>query len=218
MQINLTNAKLWVLRLLPYAIILILISILYTKCESEKLQIANVSALNAEAKVYKLKNGQLVTSKATLQYTNKQLKETLLSKDIVAKEMAKKFSKVKTVTKIVTETEFDTIILPYKDSIPYVFNKKGRLENKDYTIAYNSSQKGISIDFLSISDTATIVTGTKRNWVFGKQIETIDVTHSNKYINNGRVDHYKVVQDKSFFQSTFFKVGAGILLGAIITR
>jgi hypothetical protein len=50
MQINLTNFKKWVLQLLPYTIILILISILYTKCESEKLQIANVSALNAEAK------------------------------------------------------------------------------------------------------------------------------------------------------------------------
>jgi hypothetical protein len=38
----------------PYTIILILISILYTKCESE---ITNkISALNAEAKAYKLKN------------------------------------------------------------------------------------------------------------------------------------------------------------------
>jgi uncharacterized protein with ParB-like and HNH nuclease domain len=77
-----------------------------------KLQIANVSALNAEAKAYKLKNGQLVLSKEVLQYTQTQLKETVLSKDIVAKEMAAKFSKVKTVTKIVTETKFDTIVLP----------------------------------------------------------------------------------------------------------
>lgn len=212
------NAKKWSLRLLPYAIILILVSLLYNKCESEKLQLANVSALNAEAKIYKLKNGQLVISKAALQYTNQQLKEIVLSKDAVAKEMASKFSKVKTVTKIVTETKFDTILLPYKDSIPYVFNKKGRLEDKDYTIAYTSNQKGISIDFLSIPDTATIVTGTKRKWAFGKQIETIDITHSNKHINNGKVDHYQVVKNKNFFQTTFFKVGAGILLGAIITR
>jgi hypothetical protein len=59
-----------VLQLLPYTIILILISILYTKCESE-ITIANVSALNAEAKAYKLKNGQFVLSKEVLQYTNK---------------------------------------------------------------------------------------------------------------------------------------------------
>jgi hypothetical protein len=50
-----------------------------------------LSALNAEAKAYKPKNGQFVLSKEVLQYTNKQLKETVLSKDIVAKEMAAKF-------------------------------------------------------------------------------------------------------------------------------
>jgi hypothetical protein len=218
MQINLTNFKKWALQLLPYAIILILISILYTKCESEKLQIANVSTLNTEAKLYKLKNGQLVVSKATLQYTNKQLKETVISKDAVLKEMADKFSKVKAVTKIVTETKFDTILLPYRDSIPCVFNRKGRLENRDYTIAYNSNQKGITIDFLSIPDTATIVTGTKRNWLFGKQAATIDITHSNKYINNGEAEYYEVVRKKKFYQTTLFKVGAGILLGATIIR
>jgi hypothetical protein len=31
--------------------------------------------------------------------------------------------------------------------------------------------KGISIDFLSIPDTATIITEQKRNWLFGKQIK-----------------------------------------------
>jgi hypothetical protein len=218
MQIHLSNTKSWVLRLLPYAFILILVSLLYKKCESEKLQIANVSALNAESKVYKLKNGQLAMSKVTLQYTNKQLKEEVIEKDAVVKEMASKFSKVKTVIKIVTETKIDTILLPYKDSIPYVFNKKGRLENKDYIIAYNSNQKGISIDFLSVPDTTTIVTGIKRKWFFGKKTETIDITHSNKLINNGKVDHFEVVQNKNFFQTTFFKVGAGIIFGAIIIR
>jgi hypothetical protein len=218
MQINLTNFKKWALQLLPYAIILILISILYTKCESEKLQIANVSTLNTEVKLYKLKNGQLVVSKATLQYTNKQLKETVISKDAVLKEMADKFSKVKAVTKIVTETKFDTILLPYRDSIPCVFNRKGRLQNKDYTIAYTSTQKGITIDFLSIPDTATIITGIKRKWFLGKQIATIDITHSNKYINNGEAEYYEVVQNKSFFNTTLFKIGAGILLGAIIIK
>jgi hypothetical protein len=43
-----------------------------------------------------------------------------------------------------------------------VFNKKGRLENKDYTIAYIQTKKGISIDFLSIPDTATIITEQKK--------------------------------------------------------
>jgi hypothetical protein len=218
MKINLANFKSVFLRALPYVVILLLVSQLHKKCESEKLQLANVSALNAEAKAYKLKNGQLVISKATLQYTNKQLKETVLSKDIIAKEMAKKFSKVNTVTKLVTETRIDTIQLVYRDSIPFQFDRVGRLHNNDYTIAYTSTQRGITIDYLSIPDSLTILTGTKRNWAFGKSIQTIDVSHSNKFINNGKIEHYQVVQNKNFFQTTFFKVGAGILIGAIIIR
>jgi hypothetical protein len=62
MQINLTNFKKWVLQLLPYTIILILISILYTKCERE-ITNTNVSALNAEAKAYKLKTDSLYCQK-----------------------------------------------------------------------------------------------------------------------------------------------------------
>ena len=41
---------------------LILLSQLFQKCESEKIQLANIDALNSQTKVYKLKNGQLVTS------------------------------------------------------------------------------------------------------------------------------------------------------------
>jgi hypothetical protein len=218
MQINLTTVKSFITRFLPYVIIVFLITQLYIKCESEKLQIANVSTLHSEAKAYKLKNGQLVLSKEVLQYTNKQLKESILSKDIIAKEMAKKFSVVKSVIKLPIETRIDTIQLPYKDSIPCLFDRVGRLQNKDYTIAYTSTQKGITIDFLSIPDTATIITGIKRKWFLGKQIATIDITHSNKYINNGEAEYYEVVQNKSFFNTTLFKIGAGILLGAIIIK
>jgi hypothetical protein len=218
MQINLTTVKSFITRFLPYVIIIFLITQLYSKCKSERLQLANISALNSKASEYKLKNGQLVLSKEVLQYTNKQLKEAILSKDIIAKEMAKKFSVVKSVIKLPTETRIDTIQLPYKDSVPCLFDRVGRLQNKNYTIAYTSTQKGITIDFLSIPDTATIITGIKRKWVFGKQVATIDITHSNKYINNGEAEYYEVVQNKSFFNTTLFKIGAGMLLGAIIIK
>ena len=43
-------------------ICLILLSQLFQKCESEEVQLANIEALNSQTKVYKLKNGQLLTS------------------------------------------------------------------------------------------------------------------------------------------------------------
>ena len=57
---------------------LILISQLFQKCENENLQLANIKALNSQTKVYKLKNGQLVTSVENLNYTNSQLKNSSL--------------------------------------------------------------------------------------------------------------------------------------------
>ena len=60
---------------------LILLSQLFQKCQSEKVQLANIEALNSQTKVYKLKNGQLVTSVENLYYTTKQLKNSNLMKD-----------------------------------------------------------------------------------------------------------------------------------------
>jgi hypothetical protein len=61
-----------------------------------KLQIANVSALNAEAKAYKLKDS--LYCQKFFAVHKQTTKETVLSKDIVAKEIAK-FSKVKQLRK-----------------------------------------------------------------------------------------------------------------------
>jgi len=46
-------------------------------------------------------------------------------KDKKIKELTDKFSKIKSVTKYVTTTKFDTIKLTYKDSIPCNFERIG---------------------------------------------------------------------------------------------
>lgn len=199
-------------------LVLFLTSTLFSKCENEKVQLANVKALNSESKNYKLKNGQLVLSKEVLVYTNKQLKDLVISKDATLKEITNKFSTVKTITKIVTETKLDIIRLTYKDTIPFKFERKGELVTKDYHLDYKSTQKGITIDYLSIPDSLTIVTGLKRKWLFGKNVETIDISHSNKFVNNGQVNYYEVKQNKKFYETTLFKVGIGIILGKVILK
>ena len=57
------------------------ISSLFSKCESQKVQLANINALNKENTFYKLKNGQLVTSVEVLSYDKTQLKNSILLKD-----------------------------------------------------------------------------------------------------------------------------------------
>jgi len=197
---------------------LILVSQLFQKCESEKLQLANVEALNSQSKFYKLKNGQLVTSVESLSYTNSQLKKSIIMKDKKVKELTNKFSKVKSVTKYVTNTKFDTIKLTYKDSIPCNFEKVGSNFKEWYHIAYKSNQKGVEITELSIPDSIIIVTGDKRKWFWGKRTSTLDITHANPFVETQSIQHIEVKEKNKWYNSTIFKIGVGFIGGGLLLK
>ena len=197
---------------------LILVSQLFQKCESEKLQLANVEALNSQSKFYKLKNGQLVTSVESLSYTNSQLKNSIVMKDKKVKELTNKFSKVKSVTKYVTNTKFDTIKLTYKDSIPCNFEKVGSDFKEWYHIAYKTNQKGVEITELSIPDSIIIVTGDKRKWFLGKRTSTLDITHANPFVQTQSIQHIEVKEKNKWYNSTIFKIGVGFIGGGLLLK
>jgi hypothetical protein len=177
-----------------------------------------VEALNSQSKVYKLKNGQLVTSVETLSYSNSQLKNSIVMKDKKVKELTNKFSKVQSLTKYVTNTKFDTIELRYKDTVPCVFERKDSLLKEWYHIAYKSNQKGIEITELSIPDSVIVVTGIKRKWFLGKQTQTTDITHANPFVQTNNVQHIEVVTQKKWYDTFLFKVGLGFIGGVLITK
>jgi hypothetical protein len=197
---------------------LLLLSQLFQKCESEKVQLANVEALNKEAKVYKLKNGQLVTSVENLQYTNGQLKNSIIMKDKKVKELTDKFSNVKSITKYVTNTKLDTIKLVYQDSIPCNFERIGSDFQEWYNLAYKSNQKGIEITELSIRDSVIIATGDKRKWFWGKRTSVTDITHANPFVETENVQHIEVVQPAKWYDSTIFKIGLGFIGGVLLVK
>ena len=197
---------------------LFLLSQLFQKCESEKLQLSNVEALNKEAKVYKLKNGQLVTSVENLNYTNSQLKNSILMKDKKVKELVNKFSNVKSVTKYVTNTKFDTIKLVYNDSIPCEFERIGSDMKEWYHIAYKSNQKGVEITELSIPDSVIVATGDKRKWFWGKRTSVTDITHANPFVETESIQHIEVVQPSKWYDSTILKIGIGFIGGMLLFK
>jgi competence protein ComGC len=197
---------------------LILLSQLFQKCESEKLQLANIEALNSQTKVYKLKNGQLVTSVENLHYTNSQLKNSLLMKDKKVKELVNKFSNVKSVTKYVTNTKFDTIKLVYQDSIPCNFERVGSDLKEWYHIAYKSNQKGVEITELSIPDSVIVVTGEKRKWFWGKRTSVTDITHANPFVETESIQHIEIVKPTKWYDSTIFKISVGFIGGILLLK
>ena len=199
-------------------ICLILLSQLFKKCESEEVQLANIEALNSQTKVYKLKNGQLVTSVENLSYTNKQLKNSILMKDKKVKELTDKFSHIKSITKYVTNTKFDTISLVYTDSIPCNFERIGSDLKDWYHIAYKSNQKGVEITELSIPDSVIVATGDKRKWFWGKRTSVTDITHANPFVETESIQHIEVVQPTKWYDSTILKIGIGFIGGILLMK
>ena len=197
---------------------LILLSQLFKKCESEEVQLANIEALNSQTKVYKLKNGQLVTSVENLSYTNKQLKNSILMKDKKVKELTDKFSHIKSITKYVTNTKFDTISLVYTDSIPCNFERVGSDLKDWYHIAYKSNQKGVEITELSIPDSVIVATGDKRKWFWGKRTSVTDITHANPFVETESIQHIEVVQPTKWYDSTILKIGIGFIGGILLMK
>ena len=197
---------------------LILLSQLFQKCKSEEVQLANIEALNSQTKVYKLKNGQLVTSVENLSYTNKQLKNSILMKDKKVKELTDKFSHIKSITKYVTNTKFDTISLVYTDSIPCNFERIGSDLKDWYHIAYKSNQKGVEITELSIPDSVIVATGDKRKWFWGKRTSVTDITHANPFVETESIQHIEVVQPSEWYDSTILKIGIGFIGGILLMK
>lgn len=216
MNTTITKNRIYIVLLM--IVCLILLSQLFQKCQSEKVQLANVEALNSRTEVYKLKNGQLVTSVENLSYTNSQLKNSLLMKDKKVKELINKFSNVKSVTKYVTNTKFDTIKLVYKDSIPCNFEIIGSDLKEWYHIAYKSNQKGVEITELSIPDSVIVATGDKRKWFWGKRTSVTDITHANPFVETESVQHIEVINPTKWYDSTIFKLGVGFIGGILLLK
>lgn len=192
---------------------LILLSLLFSTCENNKTQLATINSLQSENKEYRLKNGQLVLSQEVVTFDNAQMKKKL-------KELApaKKFVKVKTVTKFVTETKIDTLSIVYRDSVPCQFERFGQILSKNYSLNYKSNQSGVTISKLEIPDSLVLITGTKRKWLFGKQTTTIDVIHSNPIIKSSNLQSFELKEKKRFYQTDLFKIGIGLIGGILIAH
>lgn len=214
MKNHLTNFKKIIAR--NWAMLLITLGAVSYSLNSyvnEKKYKENVIALQTQVSTYKLKNGQLVSSAQSLELDKDELKGTLTQKD---KELAAKFSNIQTVTKIEEKIKFDTIKIVYKDTIPCRFKKQGSIVKKDYSLDYISTQKGVKIASISMTDSITIITGTKRKWWLGKETNTIDVSHTNELVNVNEIKHINTNPKKKWYDTNLFKIGVGFIIGSTI--
>ena len=202
---------------------MILIIILMSTCNRYRLE-SNTAHLNADklldtVRYYKLKNGSVVASKAVLEYNDKQMKTLVKSSNKTVQQIAKKFNKVETVVKSITETKIDSITVTYTEPVLVDFKREGLVIDTFYSFNYNSSSKGFKISNLKLTnDTVTYVKGNKRSWLLGKNTSTLDINHSNPFIKDIKIDVAELKEDKRWYETTLFKVGIGVIGGIILTE
>lgn len=156
--------------------------------------------------------------KDTPQYKTVTTKKEAIKYASVPDTVVKKFTEIKTVTRYIDKIKIDTIKINYKDTVKCDFERYGQLKTKEYSFDYSSNNKGLKLSNFIIKDSLLIVTGTKKKWFLGKETNTIDISHSNKYIKSDSVIHIEVEKKKKFYETTLFKFGVGFVLGVAVTK
>lgn len=210
------------IRFIMRAFIALVIAILFLTCFNQCYQIeidkSNILALNDSISTYKLKNGQLVASKESILLDKAMAIDLVLSKDRELNEMAKKFSNIKTITKIVSQTKIDTMNVYFTDTIPCDFNKIGSKYEKWYSFDYQLNQKSFSINNLTIPDTLKLISGIKRKWFLGKETLVVDVMHKNPLIQVTNIQHVLVQPKKKFWETKLFTFSIGLAAGVYLEQ
>jgi len=163
-------------------------------------------------------NNDKITKHDTVEYKTVTTKKEAIEAVKLPETIVKKFTEIKTITKYVDRIKIDTIAVRYKDSVPYVFERIGEIKTDEYEFTYKSNNKGLKVSDLTINDSLIIVTGNKRKWLLGEKINTIDISHSNKYVNSKEIQHIEVAPKKEFYDTTLFKFGLGFILGVAIIK
>ncbi len=164
------------------------------------------------------RNNDRITKHDTPTYKTVTTKKEAVQAASIPDTIVKKFTEIKTVTRYVDRIKIDTITIKYKDTITCVFERSGAINEKEYSLTYQSNQNGLNLYNMQLHDSLLIVTGTKRKWFLGKETNTIDVSHTNKYISSDQMQHIEVVPKKEWYDTTLFKFGAGFILGVAVTK
>lgn len=163
-------------------------------------------------------NKDVEVKKGTSEYKTVISTKEAINESKIPDTIVQKFTEIKTVTRYVDKIKIDTVVIKYKDTVPCVFERSGSINEKEYSLTYQSNQNGLNISNLQLHDSLLIVTGTKRKWFLGKETNTIDISHTNKYISSNEIQHIEVVKKKPFYDSTLFKFGIGFVLGVAVTK
>lgn len=207
------------LKLIPYLIIAVLVLLLFRQCRVTENVYTFLENEKQEVQVYKNKLGTLTNSVNASELSNKQLKELLSKKDDTLKKLMSEFKEVRNAVKIQEVVRVDSVFVPYEFDIDCEFKRFGKYDtDSHFKFDYSLNETGFSLSNIEIPNTQTIITGTKRNWIFGKQYLTTDITNSNDYIQTKEVQSVVIPVSIEWYNNKWLYLGFGLCAGVLIAK
>lgn len=215
---TLKKIALFILEKLPWLLVIAVCIFGYIKCEGEKRANDNIATLQGEVSHYKNKVGGLTATVGTLQFTKKQLEQSILEKNDSLRSLADEFSRISHIIQTETVTEIDSIPVPYEVPVPFEFTRTGTKIDEWYSFDYVSNQNGLSLhNYKTWTETITIP-GFKRKWFLGRQYATTDVTHTNPNITTVSIKSVEVIVPVRWYDTRVFNIALGALGTAILLK
>ena len=206
--------------LLYLGIIVIIIIFSVNNCSNKNATIQtqkdNIEAYKDSTIYLKNKKGEVVASKLALQLTEKELrKEKENNEDL--KIAIQKFKKTIAVIQSRQEVKIDTILVPFKDTIPCVFERFNTITDKYYQFDLKVNQIGsIVSNFELTPNKQTFVIGEKRENFLSNSELRVDITNSNKLFNQTNVKPIVIIYQKSWYEKPQVTIPIGFILGIIV--
>lgn len=154
----------------------------------------------------------------TLQLDKNQLNAVILKKDKDLAVLTKGFAKIHNIAQYKTVTHYDTLVVAYHDTVPYVFKREILVEKPWYRFKYIADQKGVTLDSLTFPNTATVIAGTKRKWFLGKETLYTEVTNTNPYITVTEIKAAEIKLPAPVHKKWYVWLGIGLAGGCLLGR
>lgn len=215
MNLNMKNYTYWMI--IAALVVALLFSVQRCHYVSDN-NVVNLNAITDSVRHYKNALGTQTASIKTLELDKNGLQDELLKKDAELAALTKEFANIHTVTKYQTITRLDTVTIAYKDSIPYLFERSGAINQSWYSFTYHSGQNGLTIANLALPNTVTVITGTKRKWFLGKETVTTDITNSNPNITVTQIKAAEYKIPVPWYKKWYVWLAAGSVGGFLINN
>lgn len=178
--------------------------------------VEDISSYQDSAKHYQLKLGggtdvEVASNAALVLKTEAQVRSLLAKNDSISR-LLKQFKKVNTAVIATGSLSLKNDTIKLRDTIAGDFSPIP-IEKKDSFFHFKGVvySKYFIVNDITFPDKQTIVVGDKRVGFMHRQT-TVDIMHSNKYMQVDKIEAY-VVEDKKWWKSGWVKFGIGFIIG-----